>query len=361
MRQDLPKYNILIRIQFLTELMWYESLLRSGFIPEPLLRWHIRRRLQGRINADPRGEQRKVYQQSLLNQLMDSPIAIKTKKANEQHYEVPAEFFQIILGKYLKYSACYWENENNDNLDQAEVAMLEQTIEHGDISDGLEILDLGCGWGSFTIYAAKKFPKSNFTALSNSSTQRRFIEKRVRELGLLNVNVITANIGEYTTDSKFDRIVSVEMFEHMRNYHGLFDKLRGLLNPEGKLLVHVFARRGISYLFDSDSPSDFMARYFFAGGIMPNVNLIPKFAQGFLLEQEWTYNGKHYQKTLESWLQRMKENERQMIPVLRMTYGESQVRKWWNYWKIFFIACAELFGYADGDEWLVKHYRFVLD
>jgi cyclopropane-fatty-acyl-phospholipid synthase len=195
--------------------------------------------------------------------------------------------------------------------------------------------------------------------LSYSSTQKTFIEKRAADRGLDNVKVITANIAEFDTELKFDRIVSIEMFEHMRNYSRLFKKLSKFMKPSGKLLVHVFARRGVSYLFDSGDTSDFMAKYFFAGGTMPNVDLIPSLASGFSLEEDWTFNGKHYQKTLETWLKRMKNNKDRIIPILAQTYGEDQDIKWWNYWKIFFIVCAELFGYRDGNEWLVKHYRFV--
>lgn len=351
------RHIIYYKIQVGVTIVWYDYLIRKGWVPEFLLRRGIRRQIKGRTRADLAEES--DYTINLYNKLRSSPIAIQEPIANEQHYELPSSFFELILGPQLKYSSCYFCGDVN--LIAAEEAMLSLTARRAGVEDGQQILDLGCGWGSLTLYLATHFPNATITALSNSSTQKSYIENRCRELQLENVTVITGNIAEIELDAVFDRIISVEMFEHMRNYLTLFRKLKQWLLPNGALFIHIFARRGLPYLFEADDDDNFMAKYFFTGGTLPTINTLKDFArEGELnLEKSWEINGKHYQQTLESWYQKMMAQKELLTPILEETYG-MDASTWWQYWRIFFIACAELFGYDDGNEWLVMHYRFRL-
>ncbi|MHA2504096.1 MAG: SAM-dependent methyltransferase [Candidatus Kariarchaeaceae archaeon] len=334
--------------------MWYDSLIRRGLVPEFILRRAIRAKIQGRFDADP--DDIDSYTAELYTRLEESPIAIHEPTANDQHYELPVDFFLQVLGPQLKYSSCYFEG---DDLTEAEDAMLQLTVQRAGVQDGERILDLGCGWGSLSLYLATHFPQASITALSNSRTQKAYIDKRASELGLTNLQVITGNIATIEVDDTFDRILSVEMFEHMRNYRALFAKLKSWLKHEGTLFVHIFARHGVPYLFEADDSSNFMAQLFFTGGTMPSVGTLPHFAPPhFDLTEEWEVNGSHYQKTLEAWYQLMLERKASIMPVLQETYGKD-ARAWWHYWRIFFIANAELFGFKNGEEWVVKHYRFT--
>lgn len=340
--------------------MWFEELLKRGLIPEAILRWGIRRKLTQRMQKDPSGQARDQYTSKMLELFAQSAIAIHTDDANEQHYELPSSFFTTVLGPRLKYSSCFYESFT-ESLEEAEELMLKQTVEYARVEDGQSILDLGCGWGSLTLYLAEHFPTTKITALSNSSTQKAFIDKRAQELGYQNITVLTGNIAEFefSEQVKFDRILSVEMFEHMRNYYALFVKLNKWLKPQGTLFVHMFARHGPPYLFEEHDDQNFMAKYFFTGGTMLNVDNLPSMApESFTLKEQIEINGLHYTQTLEAWLVQMKRNKQALLPILKDTYGES-FKQWWEYWKIFFIVCAELFAYNDGNEWVVMHYLFT--
>lgn len=335
-----------------------DRLLAHGLVPDFLIRSGIRRlnrvRLKEEFAANHELSQKR--QQDLIARIRKSPLAVSTREANEQHYEVPPEFFELVLGKHLKYSSAYW-GEGDRTLEDAEERMLKLTCQRAQLEGAKSILELGCGWGSLTLYMAEHFPSAQITAVSNSQPQRLFIEERARQRGLKNITIITSDMNSFEPSGTFDRIVSVEMFEHMRNYEILFDRLSKWLNLGGKLFVHIFTHKHISYLFEPRDSSDWMSRYFFTGGIMPSNHLLLYFAQGFTISDHWVVNGTHYQKTSEAWLKNMDNNLHRIRKLFDETYG-AESRKMIEYWRIFFMAVAELFGTKKGEEWMVNHYLF---
>ncbi len=338
--------------------MWYQRLIEHGMIPDGLLRFGIRRLLAGRIAAESAraGNDRDAHEQAFAASLDGQPVAVATAEANEQHYEVPTAYFRATLGKRLKYSSCFYP-EGVNGLDDAEEAMLALTCERADLQNGQDVLELGCGWGSLSLYMAETYPASRITSVSNSRTQKEYIDERARALGLTNLRVITADMNEFSIGSTFARVVSVEMFEHMRNTGELLRRIRGWLRPDGRLFVHIFCHKDLPYLFETGDDHDWMARYFFTGGMMPSRNLYRRLDRDMEVEEQWDVNGRHYERTLNDWLKKMDAARSELIPLFRDTYG-SQYKVWWNYWRIFMMACAELFGYRDGREWFVTHIRF---
>jgi cyclopropane-fatty-acyl-phospholipid synthase len=282
-------------------------------------------------------------------------VAIAVEQANAQHYETPAEFFQLVLGPRLKYSCGLFEN-GNESLAQAEEAMLHRTCQRAEIADGMDLLDLGCGWGSLTLWIAERYPRCTVTAVSNSHSQRRFIEARCQERGLDNVRVRTANVADITLDEDFDRIVSVEMLEHVRNYETLFARAAGWLRPGGKLFAHIFCHRSHPYAFETDGDGDWMARHFFTGGIMPSFNLFDAFSRDLAVFQRWQVNGRHYAQTCEHWLANLDTRRAEAVDLFARDRSAAEARLAVQRWRIFFMACAELFAYAEGTEWIVGHY-----
>lgn len=336
-----------------------QGLLERNMIPDPIIRIGIRGLLKDKLIEENNfkakfGSQRKM---ELIKFLKSSPIAVNTKEANEQHYELPTEFFQLVMGKHMKYSSGFWK-EGVTDFDTSEEDMLALTVERAELRDGMTILELGCGWGSLTLFMAKKFPQSQIVGVSNSTTQREFILREAKNRKLNNVRIMTADMNDFMINEKFDRVVSVEMFEHMRNYSKLLEKIAGFLKDDGKLFVHIFTHREFAYLYVEKDESDWIAKYFFTGGIMPSDDLLLHFQDQFKIEEQWQVNGTHYQKTSEEWLKNMDKNKEKIIPILKATYGEDQFRKWWVYWRVFFMSCAELWGYKNGTEWIVSHYRF---
>jgi cyclopropane-fatty-acyl-phospholipid synthase len=330
-----------------------------GLIPDPLVRFGIRRMLVERLQSERRkttqlGDRAKA---ELIERLRRSPIAEATADANEQHYEVPADLFRLMLGPRLKYSSCYWPKADM-TLAEAEDAMLALTCDRAELADGQRILELGCGWGSLTLWMAERYPKSIITAVSNSSGQREFIEKECLRRRIRNVQVVTADMNDYEATGQHDRVVSVEMFEHMRNYERLMHRIASWLARDGKLFVHIFCHRSFAYLYEPSGPNDWMAREFFTGGTMPSEDLFARFEADLTIEEQWRVSGIHYQRTLETWLGRLDAQQAAAIDVLRESPANIPAERRVYRWRLFLMACSELFGYRNGSEWWVSHYRF---
>jgi cyclopropane-fatty-acyl-phospholipid synthase len=331
----------------------------QGFVPDTVIQHGIRRLLKGRI-AELHTDNCEIVARSkyeFIRAMNNSPIAPLSCKANEQHYEVPTDFFLHVLGDHKKYSCCYW-NDGVSDLTTAEAEALRLTCEHAGLEDGMDILELGCGWGSLTLYMARTFPHSRITAVSNSNSQREHIEQLARQQNLLNVKVLTCDMNDYASLDSFDRIVSVEMFEHMRNYRALFERIDTWLKPGGRFFMHVFCHRDVPYAFEEKSETDWMSRHFFSGGMMPSDDLPLHFQEHLRLVDQWRWNGRHYEKTANAWLQNMDVNKQILWPILQQAYGPVATQQWWMRWRMFFMACAELFGYDDGQQWWVSHYLF---
>lgn len=333
------------------------TIAENGLAPDVLVRFGIRRLLEKRLTMERL--RKPDWQDVFREDLMNGPLAESTDKANEQHYELPTEFFKLMLGEHMKYSCCYWSDDVK-SLSAAEQASLELVAERAQLEDKQHVLELGCGWGAFSLWAAQKFPSSRFTAVSNSASQKQYILKEADRRGLRNLVVITADMNEFVTDNnRYDRVVSLEMFEHMRNYQLLLERISNWLVKDGKLFVHVFSHKEYAYPFeDEGEEDDWMARYFFTGGIMPSHKLLPSFNDHLHCEEDWTINGCHYQRTLDSWLWKLDANRESAMPILGATYGYDDAEKWLYRWRIFLMACSELFGYDGGNEWQVSHYRF---
>ena len=294
------------------------------------------------------------FEQSFADAMTAHPIAEHAEAANAQHYEVPSAFFEQVLGPRLKYSCCLYD-DGVSSLAEAEIRALSETCAHADLKDGQSILELGCGWGSLTLWMAERYPKSTITAVSNSATQRAHIMAQARARGLSNLSVVTADMNDFRTDQRFDRVVSVEMFEHMSNWRALFARVRGWLKEDGRVFIHVFTHRATPYRFDHADKTDWIAQHFFTGGIMPSHGLIKRFPDLFAVEQEWVWNGGHYQKTALDWLASFDERIDTIRPILKSTYGKD-ARVWEKRWRLFFLATAGLFGDSQGREWAVSHY-----
>jgi cyclopropane-fatty-acyl-phospholipid synthase len=338
-----------------TAVNWVEQ----GYVPDRVIRLGIRRLLRERLAeiADGDAEASAQQAQAFFDGLGDAPLALVPEKANEQHYEVPAAFFAEVLGTHRKYSSCWWP-EGVTTLDEAEAASLAETCARAGLQDGQRVLELGCGWGSLTLWMAAHYPASSITAVSNSASQREHIEAEALRRGLNNVRVITRDINAFDTAEHYDRIVSVEMFEHLRNWPAAFARVAGWLAPQGRFFMHVFAHRGAPYAFVERDASDWMSRHFFSGGMMPSDDLALHCQRDLKILRRWRWDGRHYQKTSEAWLANMDAKRDVVWPVLEATYGADQAQVWWMRWRLFFLSVAELFGYDDGQQWWVSHYLF---
>lgn len=337
--------------------------MERGRVPDPAIRWGIRKLCGARLKSLslPTAEARSSDIARYVEELKRAPLAVHTDEANEQHYEVPSDFFRRVLGRHLKYSSGYWP-EGCDSLDESEREALEISCQRAELADGMNVLELGCGWGSLTLFMARKFPRSKITAISNSASQKKFIDEQAKIRGLDNITVLTRNIADVVACGEnfapFDRIVSIEMFEHLRNYDLLFRKVAEWLAPGGKLFVHVFTHKEFAYFFDTEGDDNWMGRYFFTGGQMPSHGLLPRFQDRLSLEEQWSWDGTHYSKTSNAWLRNMDRHRDEILALFDRVYGRNESLRWFNRWRIFFMACAELFGYRGGTEWGVSHYRF---
>ena len=336
------------------------SAAEKGKLPDSCIRYGIRRLLAERLSMihSPHGAQMATALQQFITTMHDAPIALLPQQANEQHYEVPSDFFKKILGEKLKYSSCYWDNSTK-NINDAEIKSLQLSCQHAQIHDGMNILELGCGWGSLSLWMAEQYPTATITAVSNSHSQRSYIEQQAANRDLNNLNVVTADMNNFTThNNHYDRVVSIEMFEHMRNWHVIFNKVSQWLKDDGKFFMHIFVHRDTAYPFEVHDASDWMTQHFFAGGMMPSDDLPLFFQQNLLIEQRWRWNGQHYSTTLNTWLATMDKQKKEILAIFNKTYGAEQAQQWWGRWRMFLMASAELFAYNRGETWYVNHYLF---
>ena len=323
-------------------------LAESGFIPDTLIKIAVRyissRRLAESSHHDNKDE--------IISSLSKGTVAEKTYDANEQHYEVPPEFFNQVLGTNLKYSCSLFDNVNS--LDEAEKSMLELYTERAEIKDGQEVLDLGCGWGSFSLYVAKKYPNTNITSISNSSDQINYIKNEAQKRGLLNINAIKMDVNNLDLDKQFDRIVSIEMFEHLRNYKLILNSLNSFLKTDGRLFIHIFCHKKFTYFYEVKNNLDWMTKYFFQGGIMPSVDIFEYFKDEFIIINQWNINGNNYSKTCKAWLDNHYKNKKKILDIFKTHYDKPII--WFNRWRIFFLSCEAFFALNNGEEYFVSHY-----
>jgi cyclopropane-fatty-acyl-phospholipid synthase len=333
------------------------ALAERGLVPDPLVRVAIRSLLRERLASEARrfgdGE---AGLTRFIQAMRQGELAPVPHLPNQQHYEVPAAFFEVVLGRHLKYSSGLWE-DGTATLDQAEEAMLALTCQRAALADGQRILELGCGWGSLSLWMAERYPGAQITAVSNSRSQGAFIRAQAAARRLPNLEVLTADMNAFAPGGRFDRVVSVEMFEHMRNWPELLARVHRWLEPDGRLFVHVFAHRRLAYPFEVDGDGDWMARHFFTGGIMPSHDLLARVGGPLELEERWLVPGTHYARTAEAWLGRLDAGWAAAEQALALAAPAGQARLQARRWRLFFLACAELFGYAGGEEWVVSHAR----
>lgn len=336
------------------------KVLENGFVPDPITRVGIRHLVKKRLQEsstdlahDPQ------YLKHYVQKLKASPLAIMTTEANQQHYEVPTAFYDLSLGQHKKYSSCYWENDTQ-SLEEAEQRALDISIEHAGVKDGMRVLELGCGWGSLSLELARRFPNSEIYAVSNSKTQKQYIDSMAHNRGLKNLTVLTRNLALKESyefgEKKFDRVMSIEMMEHLRNYELFFKYLSPSINDDGKFFIHIFTHKQTPYFFETEGEDNWMGKYFFSGGQMPSRDLLDEFNNDLIVEKKWDWNGVHYSKTLEAWLENTDKEKSKVLSMFKTAYGENEATLWYNRWRVFFMSCSELFKYNDGKEWGVTHY-----
>ena len=334
------------------------NLAEKAILPDRFIRLGIRHLDRKRLKEEDSGTPlaRRIAKDALVGEMKSSPIAVHTRAANEQHYELPPSFFEKVLGKRLKYSGSFWP-EGCRSLNEAEEAMLSIYARRAELEDGMDILELGSGWGSLSLWIAEHYQNSQITTVSNSRDQGNYIRDLSRRKRISNLQVVTADMNQFSTDRRFDRVVSVEMFEHMRNWEALLARVGRWLFDDGKAFIHVFSHRELAYIFDSRGDDNWMGRHFFTGGIMPSDDLIHFFQKDLEVEAHWRVDGTNYQKTAQAWLKNLDCHRTEILPILEEVYGREQAEVWFQRWRIFFMACAELWGFRKGNEWMVSHYR----
>jgi len=322
-----------------------------GLLPDALVRLGVRRMVAGR--ARRAAEEGAPAHEAFVASLADAPIALHADDANVQHYEVPADFFRAVLGPRLKYSCC-WYDRPDTTLAEAEEAMLARTVERAGIEDGMRVLDLGCGWGSLTLWLAERFPRCEISAVSNSKLQREAILRQAAARDLPPLHVETRDVSVFAPEQRFDRVVSVEMVEHVRSWPRLLGRIASWLEPEGRAFVHHFCHREFAYPYEIEGEGDWMARHFFTGGMMPSVDLLSRFDRDLEVVERWDVPGTHYARTSEDWLRNLDHAWAHLVSVLRAEHGEETHRALGR-WRLFFMGCAELFAHHGGAEWGVTH------
>jgi cyclopropane-fatty-acyl-phospholipid synthase len=340
--------------------MFGVRLAEAGLVPDALVRAGIRRMLRERLReiAAEGPDSASRAQEAVRAAMRSGPIAVVPALANQQHYELDPALFEQVLGPHLKYSCGWWPGGVVD-LARAESAMLALTLERAGVQDGMRVLDLGCGWGSFSLWLARSHPRCRVVAVSNSKLQREWILERAARRGVRNLEVVTADMNAFEPEGRFDRIVSVEMFEHMRNWEALLARVARWLAPGGRLFVHVFCHRERAYLYEDRGPGDWMARTFFSGGLMPSERLLEECAADFAVEARWRVNGLHYRWTSEAWLRNLDAARDALRPAFERSYGRADAGLAYRRWRLFFLACSELFGFRGGEEWFVSHARLA--
>jgi cyclopropane-fatty-acyl-phospholipid synthase len=342
--------------------MIYDALLGSairltehGFMPDFAIREGIRRLCRQRLQTEASRHDIAAFARRMRAFPQLAPVP---EKANEQHYEVPSSFFGYVLGPHRKYSCCFFPDATT-TLAQAEAFALAETCRRAQLDDGQDILELGCGWGSLSLWMAAQYPNSRITAVSNSASQRHYIEAQAAARGLANLRVITSDMNRFQPPGQYDRIVSVEMFEHMRNYAELLRRIESWMKPGARLFVHIFCHRQFAYEYETEGEHNWMGRYFFTGGIMPSFDIFSHFEDHLRVEERWQWDGTHYQRTAGAWLANLDASAAAVLPILERTYGDGESTRWYHRWRVFFLSCAELFGFHQGREWIVGHYRFT--
>lgn len=337
----------------------YLRWLERDLFPDWLIRMGIRRLVKARLDKETEGGHEAQAERFMrfVKEMRRSPVAIRPEAANAQHYEVPAEFYRRVLGPHRKYSCALW-TDTSTSLPDAERAMLALTCQRARLEDGQDVLELGCGWGSLSMYMAEHFPHSRIVAVSNSKSQKQYIDGEAARRDLTNLEVLTADMNDFDTECRFDRVVSVEMFEHMRNYEELMRRIASWSRPHALLFVHVFSHIRFAYPYEVRDASDWMAQHFFTGGLMPSDDLLLHFQDHFRIREHWRHSGVEYQKTSDAWLAKLDQNREEVLALFAELYGSDSARLWLVRWRVFFMACAEMFGYKRGKEWMVSHYLF---
>lgn len=338
---------------------WTIEWCENGWIPDVIVRLAMRRLLRERLRLEKVNDIEKVQENlmSFIERMCKSPIAVETAAANSQHYEVPAAFHRLCMGRNMKYSSCLFTN-GDETLDQAEAAMLSLTCERAQLTNGQDILEIGCGWGSLTLWMAEHYPQARIRGISNSHSQRQYILDQAAQRGLANITIDTADISAYQASGSYDRVVSVECFEHLRNHVELFRRISSWLKPDGQLFIHVFTHRIAAYTFNDDAEDDWMARHFFTGGMMPSDSLFTYYQQHLTLQQHWRVNGNHYARTAALWLRNLDKQTVKALEIFSRDHAPAEAKRLIQRWRMFFMACEELWAFRNGTEWLVSHYRF---